>query len=139
MQLLYGYEGDIVIHRQVFEMKHQALTIEEANAEARMNQNGGMVQAAMEALFQAKSKQEQDRYASLFLQRQKDWMASCIEFGVYSGAVQENAVYMKQIDAKIQAIGGAKAIESLALNENETPLESLNGFEAEDVPLKVEA
>lgn len=137
--LLYGYEGDIVIHRQVFESKHQALEIEEANAEARMNQNGGMVQAAMESLFEAKSKQEQDKFANLFLMRQKDWMASCIEFGVYSGAAQENAVYMKQIDAKIQAIGGAQAVESLSLNENETPLQSLNGFEALTTPLKTEA
>jgi len=117
--LLYGYGGDIVINRQEFESSTQKLSDIIEERKNKMNQATGKTHAALEALQKADNQDDANKRAELFLKAVQDQMNAVLEFGVISGALQENQRYLEKCDEMYRAVGGEKAIEAMQEHLNQ--------------------
>lgn len=112
--LKYGYEGDIVIHRQAFENQSIALSRVLQNAEAQVQSLQGQLQLTMNTLADPNLDAEtQEKFAKQFNDLNSAHKSAILELGRIQGALSENQRYMVIVDEQIKSIGGEKAFKAI--------------------------
>lgn len=120
-EMLYGYEGGIVIERQEFEagMKHwrgEKILTQEAMQRAAIK-----VEKTLGELFENQDNSKSEELAVAYMQALKNHNEAILHFGMASGGLEENGRYMTIIDKRITALGGEDAADlasDLLKNEN---------------------
>ena len=110
---LYGYEGEIVIHRQRFEIVEQGLRpkVEGKKAEALM-QNGAVALLLKQLAAETDQARAQKLYGDLAEAIQTLADVS-FHYGLSVGALAENQKYIGEVDELIKAAGGERTLASL--------------------------
>lgn len=111
--LLYGYEGDVVIHRQEFETTAVKLNNELVNAQAHMGKTGARLENVLRLIARATTDEESATHQQEYLEAMKAHNNAILRYGVISGALQENERYLRLVDEMIAAAGGTKAVDAM--------------------------
>ena len=109
----YGYTGEVVIHRQEFEMSCRKLDEIVEEAKTQVFEAKGRSQALLDALLKTSSQSDAARILPEFLSALNTAQDYAFRYGEMAGRYQENARYMKECDELIQAAGGEKALQVL--------------------------
>ncbi len=110
--LMYGYEGDIVIHRQEFESNANVLSKRAAELLVKLQTAAHNVVTIEKKIGAAKDDKEAEKYHAAYVQARKAHLDTVMEYGVCSGALQTNEMYLRKVDEMIRAAGGEKALEA---------------------------
>ena len=110
---LYGYDGEIVIHRQRFEIVSKTIAplvekkkVEVYDATTRATQ-------LIELFLDEKNGEFRQDNGEKLVKSIQDMVDKAIEFGMLSGALNENYKYISEVDELIKAAGGERTLQSL--------------------------
>lgn len=110
--LSYGYEGDVVLHRQYFETYESKLSkkSEEMNTVWKIAQhNVDLIAKRLAGATKAEEKELSKRYSKAMSEHNQ----ALVNLGIANGALALCRECLGQIDEMIQAVGGEKAIEAM--------------------------
>lgn len=111
---LYGYEGDIVIHRQRFEIVANGLEPKLEQAKIKCFENAGKVQAVLKLLAQETDQRRANKLYADLMTAMNEKADLDFKYGILAGALAENKKYIAEVDALIQAAGGERTLQTLA-------------------------
>ena len=112
---LYGYTGEVVIQRQMFELASTQMSMELKRLETMMFEAQGAVKATMNALSATKSQKDAGRLQQLFFEQLNTAQEAVFAYGVMAGKLAENNRYLAECDELIAASGGKQAAEVLEM------------------------
>jgi hypothetical protein len=110
---LYGYDGEIVIQRQRFEIVANGLAPQVKQAEANALAAGSRVQVLLEALAREKSQKRANELYEQLIAAMNAHSDACFKYGIGAGALSENKKYIAEVDELIAAAGGERALRSM--------------------------
>lgn len=110
---LYGYTGEVVIHKQEFEMSARKLDELVERQKAAAFEARGRSQALLDALLKTTSQKDANRILPEFLKALNIAQDAAFQYGQLAGRHMENARYMAECDELIKAAGGEKALEAI--------------------------
>lgn len=111
---LYGYQGEIVIHRQRFEICANGYEPKLETAKTKVFEAAGKVNLL---LAQLATEKNQERAQMLFADLQKAMNEKSdldFQYGVILGAFSENKKYISEVDELIKAAGGERTLQTMA-------------------------
>jgi hypothetical protein len=110
--LPYGYTGEIMIMRSEIEMRMANQEIELKKLEVDVFEKQGKMQGVFNALAQTKSQSDATRLQKEYETAKQEAMDASFKYGIMAGKFMENKFYMTEIDEKINAAGGEKAVQT---------------------------
>ena len=105
----YGYTGEIMIQRQEFESAFKEYGRLVKTAEVDMFESTGKVKTLFAQFIQTTSQADANRIGKEMIDAMKENQDKIYAYGELAGKMMENARYLKECDALIEAAGGSKA------------------------------
>lgn len=112
---IYGYTGEVVIQRQMFELASTQMSMELKRLETIMFEAQGAVKATMNALSATTSQDDAAVLQNLFFEQLNNAQEAVFAYGVMAGKLAENNRYLAECDELINAAGGRQAAEILEM------------------------
>ena len=111
--LRYGYEGDIVLHRQFFETMSVHISRSGQAAQKQVSDTGAALDLIAKKVQEAPSDEEAQKYQEDYIKAKAAYEMALRQLGMAEGAMQLNQACLREIDNAIRAVGGEKALDAM--------------------------
>jgi hypothetical protein len=113
---IYGYKGEVMIQRSELELSKAKYDEEASKLQADMFEAQGSLKALLEAMFIAPDQKTAEKLGKVFLDALREAQDLSFKYGQAYGAASENARYIGEVQAMLDAAGGERALETMVIN-----------------------
>lgn len=111
---LYGYEGEIVIHRQRFEIVANGIEPKLEQIKTQTFEARGKVNLLLKQLAEEENSAKAQKLFRELVAAMNEKSDLDYKYGALAGALAQNQSYIREVDALIQAAGGERTLQTMA-------------------------